>query len=106
MTKPSLSGYLLMLIICISYSPLIAQHDPYEFLHPDKTWTEGYSWCSFEGDCFTWSFRYKFDTIPIEISGKNYVQLLRAPAEFSEDWSGTEIRIRYEEGRVYTNGTF
>ena len=94
------------MFIFISTSSLNAQPDTKDFLNPAKTWTEGYNWCSFEGDCYTWSFRYKFDTIPIELGGKNYVRLLQAPAESSEDWSETETRIRYEDGRIYTYESF
>ncbi|HEY3385503.1 MAG TPA: T9SS type A sorting domain-containing protein, partial [Saprospiraceae bacterium] len=48
-----------------------------------------------------WSFRYKFDTIPIESGGKTYVRLIKAPAEFSEKWIDADKLVRYEDGRVY-----
>ncbi len=69
-----------------------------DFLSPEKVWTEGY-----QGNSFTWSFRYKFDTIPIGLGGNIYYHLLRASSEFSENWTPSGY-FRFENGRVYTYG--
>ncbi len=65
------------------------------FLSPEKTWIEGYfnsSW---------WSYKYKFDSLPVILHGKSYFQLLKAYSEVSEIWEATGTFIRELNDRVY-----
>jgi len=70
-----------------------------DFLSPEKTWIEGYEW---NGN--KWSYRYTFDTLPIDIDGKIYYELLRADSENSNNWNSAETFLRYENGLVFQNG--
>ncbi len=69
------------------------------FLAPGKTWTEAYEWNE-----NIWSFRYTFDTIPIDIGGKVYYELLRSDSEYSNNWYSAGTFMRIENGIVFQNG--
>ncbi len=69
-----------------------------DFSSPEKTWTEGY-----QDNSSTWSFRYKFDTIPIDLGGNIYYNLLRANSEISENWTPSGY-FRFVNGRVFQYG--
>ncbi len=71
-----------------------------EFISSEKTWTEGYEW-----NAAKWNFRYTFDTIPVDIDGNTYYELLRADSESSEDWSSSGSWLRNENGRVFEYGS-
>jgi len=96
-----LSRIVLMIFLLPAATCSIAQSTPVDFLAPYKTWTEGYNWCSFEGDCNSWSFRYKFDTLPVDIGAQTYFRLLKAGTEFSEVWTDEGSLIREVDGRIY-----
>lgn len=69
-----------------------------EFNSSNKTWNEGYD---IESNEEAWSARYKFDTIPIQIAGNIYYELLTANSEFSNEWTPEGHLIRYENNQIY-----
>lgn len=101
MRETYLSRIVLIIFLLPAATCAVAQITPVDFLSPDKTWTEGYNWCSLEGDCNAWSFRYKFDTIPVGIGNHTYYRLLKANTELSEDWTDAEQLLREMNGRIY-----
>ncbi|MGB4846391.1 MAG: T9SS type A sorting domain-containing protein, partial [Saprospiraceae bacterium] len=78
-----------------TWHSLLTEDDLVNFVSPKKTWTEGY----YNSDW--WSFKFKFDSIPVILGGNTYNQLLRAYSEYSEIWEATGTFIRDVNNRVY-----
>lgn len=68
---------------------------------PEKIWTEAnYDFSD------SWSYRYKFDSIPVPFGDHSYYQLLKAYSEFSEIWENSGIFLREANHQLfqYNNG--